>query len=330
MAYPLKTRTSIYYIFFLLGIFCLSLSTAHAQRLRRTKAVKPKETEGYVSIGGFLAAFNYSGDIPSGLEFTRPGLGVYVSRKIGPRSHARLSLAYGRIEADDFSSDPGSGTYARNLHFRNDILEVTLTGTWEFASSYGRHDRRAGFTPYLFWGVGLFHHNPQARLPTSLGQDWVDLQPLGTEGQGQPGYDDPYGKIQFTMPLGIGLKWAINDRLDFGIETGVRLTFFDYLDDVSGEYPELDDLDNPLSVIFANRTLEPQAARVREPRELGEAQAQFGIDSYTGANGANFQTLGSFRRGQSTRGNPNSNDYYFVTAFKLSYIIDVGLKCPSF
>ena len=227
---------------FLLSGVCLT-DFAEAQRKpRRSRSLTTKSTEGYVSAGFHIGAMNYFGDIPSGFTFTRPGGGVFIMRKISPRAHIRLSLSVGRLEGDDFESEENSGTYARNLHFRNDILELTLTNTLDLIGSYGKYQKRAPFTPYLFYGIGLVHHNPKAKIPVNQGNEWIELQPLGTEGQGRPGYGDPYSKIQLALPLGLGLKWSINDRMDIAIESGVRFTFFDHLDDVSGQYPDLDDL----------------------------------------------------------------------------------------
>ncbi|MDX2301602.1 MAG: DUF6089 family protein [Microscillaceae bacterium] len=308
--------------------FCVQ---AEAQRKpSRSSSFPSRETEGYVSAGFQLNAMNYFGDIPSGVSFTRPGAGVFVMRKISPRSHLRLSLNWGRLEGDDFSSAENSGTYARNLHFRNDIVELTLVNTWDLIGSYGKYRKRVPFTPFLFFGFGLIHHNPQAKIILNQSTEWVDLQPLGTEGQGRPGYDAPYSKIQLVLPLGVGFKWSVNERLDIAIESGIRFTFFDHLDDVSGEYPNLDDLGNPLAASLSNRTLESVSARTNSTRNLEQAIAQFGVDAYIGFDGIRYETLGSFRRGESTRGNPSSHDLYFTTGIHFSYIINVGLKCPQF
>ncbi len=316
---------------FIFSYFFLNTWALQAQRLRKTRALRSRSaTEGYVSVGFQLNAMNYVGDIPSDITFTRPGLSIFLERKLGPRTQARLSYTWGRILGDDFSASEESGTYARNLHFRNDIQELALLLTYDLVPSFGKYGRRALFTPYFIGGIALFHHNPQAKIPVEQGNDWVSLQPLGTEGQGRPGYDDPYGKIQFAVPLGLGFRFALTERLDFGIESAVRFTFFDYLDDVSNEYPELDELGNPLVAALANRTLEEVAARAGEPRDLEAAIARFGQETYVGFDGQTYRTLGSFRRGQSTRGNPNTKDIYIVTGFHLKYIINVGLKCPDF
>ncbi|GAB4395254.1 MAG: hypothetical protein OHK0053_01440 [Microscillaceae bacterium] len=321
-----KTGLS-FFVLLLLGAFHL----LPAQRSRLPASAKARITEGYVSVALQVNAFHYTGDIPSGLSMTRPGLTAYLSRKLSPHLHARLGLSWGRIEGDDFLTAENSGTYARNLHFRNDLAELSLMGVWEFIPSFGKHGRRAGFSPYLFGGLALVHHNPQAKIPTTLGDEWADLQPLGTEGQGRPGYAAPYSKVQWAFPVGLGLTWALNKRWNLGVETSVRFMFFDYLDDVSGQYPHLYDLGNPLAVALSNRTLEATNARNGAARNLEAVSGRFGAPiSYIGFDGQVYETVPSFERGQSTRGNPQSRDMYFVTGIHLSYIINVGLKCPQF
>ncbi|NJO03341.1 MAG: hypothetical protein HC880_18125 [Bacteroidia bacterium] len=188
-------------LFFFILLLMAGSPQALAQRLKKTKPLRSGETEGYVSAGFQLNALNYFGDVPADFRFTRPGIGAYLSRKLGPRIHANLTLSWGRLEGDDFSTDETSLTYARNLHFRNDILEIVTTASYDLIASYGKHQRRAPFYPHIsFLGVGLIHHNPRARTPLDQGNDWIDLQPLATEGQGRPGYAKPYSKIQLVLP----------------------------------------------------------------------------------------------------------------------------------
>ena len=78
--------------------------------------------------------------------------------------------------------------------------------------------------------------NPQAE--NSNGQ-WVDLQPLGTEGQGTTAYPDrkKYSRTQIALPMGGGVKFTLNDRLNLMLSFSGRKTYTDYLDDVSTTYP---------------------------------------------------------------------------------------------
>jgi hypothetical protein len=101
--------------------------------------------------------------------------------------------------------------------------------------------------------LGVFKFNPKAYFEYnaaihdridpngSLAQydgKWVELQPLGTEGQETTKYNDKrrYGLTQVSIPIGMGYKTQLNEDWALGIEFGVRKTFTDYLDDVSTIY----------------------------------------------------------------------------------------------
>ena len=90
----------------------------------------------------------------------------------------------------------------------------------------------------------------------------VDLQPLGTEGQGLAEYPDRefYNLTQFSIPLGAGVKYALTDQINLGFEIGIRKTFTDYIDDVSLTYADeviLAENRGAQTVALANRTGSP-------------------------------------------------------------------------
>ncbi len=99
---------------------------------------------------------------------------------------------------------------------------------------FGR--RKYRFAPYLFGGVGFFHFNPRAKY----NNEWVNLRNIGTEGQGLPQYPNrkKYFPVQVAIPLGIGIKYNYTRQISFSFEYGYRLTFTDYIDDVSKTYPD--------------------------------------------------------------------------------------------
>ena len=103
--------------------------------------------------------------------------------------------------------------------------------------------------PYIFTGVSVFHINPKAKLNGT----WYDLQPLGTEGQGIDPSQKPYSLWQFSIPIGIGFKYAFDKQWGIGLEYGIRKTFTDYIDDVSTNY-YVPDANGPIAVGLANRT----------------------------------------------------------------------------
>ena len=105
-----------------------------------------------------------------------------------------------------------------------------------------------------FMGLAYTSMKPQA----SYKGNWYELQPLGTEGQGTSIGGDKYNTNIFAMPLGVGIKFNIYAIFGFSMEWGVRRTFTDYFDDISGKYvdPEiLQDENGTTSSVLADQSL---------------------------------------------------------------------------
>ena len=240
-----------------------------------------------IEVGLMAGISTYQGDLsPSNLKtsFSAPhaAIGIFVRKNINYFLTGRVSINYGTVSGDDAKEGRN-----RNLSFRSDLLEFSLTGEWNILG-FQPYALERVFTPYLFGGVAFFHYNPRAKYEG----EWVELQPLGTEGQGLPDFDPKYKLIDFAIPFGIGVKYAINDTWNVGLEFGLRKTFTDHLDDVSGAYVDEDLLLNgngELAVIMANRTGEPV-------------------------------------QGGTLRGNPDNDDWYLITGLSVSYnFLDNGL-----
>ena len=288
----------------------------------------------YSSIGGGLCGMNYFGDIvPKNrfgsfdIGFTRPQLSFTYSRKFHPRFAVKGTFSWGRLQGDDFSSadpsDDESGVfrYARNLHFRNDIKELTVVGIVDLFENRGTFLKRPQLIPYAFLGIGLFHHNPKARTPQSEGNEWVALKPLNTE-------DRSYSLIQPVVPLGLGLRYRLNRNFDVAFEIGYRYTFTDYLDDVSGNYKAFENFDDPLAAMMSNRTGEAVSALDGSAREPVYNTLYGGTESVT-VGDKTFPVARGVKEGE-TRGNSADNDIYIVYGFHVTYILYKGMRSPKF
>jgi hypothetical protein len=308
---------------------------------------------GYLSVGGSVGIMNYFGDlnplaqyVTTDIRGTRPSIGINVQRKFSPRLIARVGLSWGRLSGDDFrAADPNDERhryrYIRNAHFRNDIYELSFGITYDLFPSRFTYYRRANWTPYVTAGIAVFYHNPMAKTPVDLGNQWTYLRPLSTEGQGivrsqnspYPGgpaagtsYGKPYSLIQPAVPVGVGVRFKLNDRWDLSAEICYRILFTDFIDDVSGNYANPSDLPggaNGLSAKMANRTNELIAARNGADR-APTRQALLQQLGYTNDRFAGFGNDGD------KRGEPNNPDVYIFTGFHLTRIIGVGLRCPKF
>ena len=196
----------------------------------------------HFEVGATIGGSNYLGDLtPSGLWTslgeTHLSVGGFVRYNFLGWFAFRGSVNYGNIAASDSRATDEFFRQQRNLSFRSDIFEVALTAEINILK-YLAYNRRRPFSPYIFGGIAVFTHNPKALYEG----EWYALQPLGTEGQGLPGYQNKYQLTQFSIPMGFGIKYTHNDNWNLGFEFGMRKTFTDYLDDVSQYYPDLDEL----------------------------------------------------------------------------------------
>jgi len=262
-----------------------------------------------LEAGIMVGLSNYQGDLgPDELSQSFSNLhaayGGFLRYNINNHLTARFNIFHGKISGEDASSDT-PGRQARNLSFRNNILEFGLTAEFNILG-FQPYNLERVFSPYIFAGFAVFRHNPEAFFEG----EWVELQPLGTEGQGLSDEPDKafYKLTRFAIPIGGGVKYAINDKWNVGLEGGVRRALTDYLDDVSTTYPNLETLS----------------------RERGELAASLSNRSTT-------PTVAGQGRGDSS-----NNDWYFMGGITISYNFGdnglVGIRgknrkksgCPTF
>lgn len=210
---------------------CYLFSQNGNKRLPRPIKVSPKSSE----IGVFLGGSYYTGDLnPSGHfnRFTHPAIGGLYRINFNQRISAKAIASYGKIEGDDAYSKSESHRN-RNLSFRSELMEFALEGEFNFLPYTTGNRRLSTITPYVFAGVAVYRFNPQGFYK----DQWYSLQPLGTEGQGSVFTNKKtYSLTQFSIPFGVGVKFNTAKRIGINLEWGLRKTYTDYLDDVSGKY----------------------------------------------------------------------------------------------
>ncbi len=200
-------------------------------------------------LGLSLGMGGYDGDLgPSTISGRvaqlKPAIGVYgrvpVSERIGVSAYVQRY----RIHGDDANR---TSTAGRNLSFQSSVMEFGAV-----AEVYPLGIDMA-IAPYLSVGAAVYRFNPETEFNGRL----VELQPLGTEGQGMPGFARRYGLTRFAIPLGLGVRMPFGDAWVIGAEARGRMTFFDHLDDVSGNYVNYYELvqgNGSLSAALADRT----------------------------------------------------------------------------
>jgi len=186
---------------------------------------------------GFIGGISYyTGDLnTTHFNNSLPFGGIVIRKNIDRRFSYKAELLYLNIAGDDRKDATDTIAIDRGLHFRSSVFE--LSGQIEFNFlPFESGNVLHTWTPFVYTGLSFFHFNPQAENKEGL---WVDLQELGTEGQGSTSFPErtKYPLAQLAIPLGGGLKIAVNPSFNIILEYGVRKTFTDYLDDVSKTYP---------------------------------------------------------------------------------------------
>ena len=251
-------------------------------------------------LGIFGGLSNYQGDLTDKpYKSSKAAFGITGTFPITQRFSIRSGLTFGKIAGADSLSDQAD-LKARNLSFQSKIAEFSVMGEYNIFNI-----DQIRWTPYIFAGLAVFHFDPYTYDESGI---QTYLKPLTTEGQGLPGYaGKPYALTQFAIPFGGGIKYAISDKVQIGLEAGLRKTFTDYLDDVSTGYAD--------------------------PADLLTGNGQKSVDlSYRGDEvGFPDYPVKGF-----TRGNPKSKDYYYFTGLHISFAIgsgdgrsEKGYGCPK-
>jgi hypothetical protein len=203
--------------------------------------------------------------------------------------------------AGDDSNTTEPFRYNRNLSFRAPMYE--LSGMLQYylmreEPGMKSHFIKQKFTMnlYVFLGVGINYFNPQAKYNGS----WVNLQPLGTEGQGIDGQPAPYSRVTAVIPMGFGLSKKCWTYWMLGLEFSYRKTFSDYIDDVSTVYYNNDK-------IYSERG--EMAAYLADPSH-----------GYYIDNNGNEVPLNSTSEGLQ-RGDPEDKDAYLTGSVTVRYFL---------
>jgi hypothetical protein len=216
----------------------------------------------------------YIGDLNPTRHYPRnlkPAGGLFYRYNFNDRYAFRLQGLYTKLQAADANSTD-SLQLRRNLSFRTSLFEASALLEINFLKYRGLGKDSHSWTPYVFVGLAYFRMDPQGQL----GDTWYDLQPLGTEGQGSTAGGEPYKLDVMSIPFGVGFKFALTDRLDLGVEWGLRRTYTDYLDDVSGVYVDNAQLSfetGPITAALADRS-DLRESGLNTGRARGDSQTR--------------------------------------------------------
>lgn len=261
------------------------------------------------SVGGMNCLTDLGGRKGVGKRFVKDMIlrntklcgSIYASATYRNAVTLRLEGTFGQIQAYDSIlkgvKTTTFGRYERNLSFRSNISEISLAAEihpLHFINWEDRNREPPRLSPYITAGIGYFSFNPQAKL----GNKWVDLQPLSTEGQGFAEYPSrkPYDLKQVCFPVGAGVRYELSPLFNIRFEFVYRILTTDYLDDVSRWYVDPSLYPN----YFSGSKLTNALLLNDRHQELDPGYITFPGDQ---------------------RGDPKNNDAYFSANVKIGLIL---------
>ncbi len=246
--HALKLRNKL--IFSALFTILLSTNGKAQSQFEVGFSVSTMQYEGEIG-GRFPYIYN---DLHNPTSRARIGGGVNFGYHLTDFISLRGSLLVGSVQAADALLKPDIDPavvykLTRNMSFRSGITELGVAAEfYPLPVIFKRYGQNLGrFNPYIVGGINVFKFNPKSIYIDRTGAvSWVDLKPLRTEGQGMPIANAPkeYSLTSFSFPIGIGVRFNINESTSIALEWMNRTTSTDYLDDVSGRYIDNAEFDN--------------------------------------------------------------------------------------
>lgn len=158
-----------------------------------------------LGLGGYLGDFN--GNLTKNLQ---PMASAVVRRVFNPYMGLRLSVGHATMKGASADAETYYPDYAAQPYtFENKLYDVSLAFEYNFwPYGTGRDYRGAKrLVPFVFAG---------------LGGTYVDT--------------GDKGKMALNVPLGIGLKYKVAERVNLGLEWALHLAQSDELDGVKDPY----------------------------------------------------------------------------------------------
>jgi hypothetical protein len=211
--------------FLSLCLFLLTFLTANSQ-----SSLIPK-----YEIGVHLGTFIYQGDLtPNDLgafNTMKPGFGISATRNINSFYAIRLQLLRGSLRGDDATYDEPSWRQQRNLNFTTPVTELSLQAVRNIIGLMPNEAGIINFSPYIFGGLSYSFLN--------IKRDWsqFDYSHFASETAVINGLNEDINhsvpKGIFSIPIGLGVRYGITEKLSFSLEGTYRILDTDYLDGFS-------------------------------------------------------------------------------------------------
>lgn len=184
-------------------------------------------------IGIGAGIFVYQGDLTpeTAGAFKSPGFAfnVFYNRLLSRSFSLRTNLAHGKLMADDGNYKTPAWRKERAFRFGARVTEISEQLVWNIlGNNYGE---RKIISPYLFGGIGLSSLRI-TRDWRNFNYDYFAGEPTLLEGLAEDSVHTLPGTIA-VLPIGLGIRYPITDKLSIMAEASYRFTFTDYIDGFS-------------------------------------------------------------------------------------------------
>ncbi len=161
-------------------------------------------------VGPALGMSGYLGEANTSNLWKRPGLvaGGVIRYILNSRWAFKGNLIYANIKGDtrgQQSQFPDGHHYS----FSSSVYDLSAQAEFNFFhfGSGARYKQYKRISPYMVAGIGLAYASTKGR-----------------------------SEVAFTIPLGIGVKYKIKERLNIGLEFTMRKSFGDKIDNLNDLY----------------------------------------------------------------------------------------------
>lgn len=155
-------------------------------------------------VGPVVGIAGYLGDLNESNMYKHPGIagGGIFRYVLNSRWAFKGNLVYARLSGD--SRDLGNQfVHEEPIKFSTNAVDLSATAEFNFFH-FGigpRYKNYKRITPYMTLGLGL-----------------------------TAGFGKGYSNVSFTLPMGVGVKYKLKERLNLGFEFTMRKDFGDGLD----------------------------------------------------------------------------------------------------
>ena len=190
----------------------------------------PVRAQNTSEVGFGLGAMNYRGEVSPTyqLQNHRPAFTAFYRRDVSAPVTLRGSLTAGLLRADDGNVTSSSGGVPplqayRQVNTKGRLAEASAVLEYNFLDYHYRTDK-VHFTPYLFVGVAVFY-----ATTTTVSNNPALAAAFNRQGS----------LLGVAIPAGAGLKYALSEHFNLGLEMGARKAFTDRLDHLDTQDPLL-------------------------------------------------------------------------------------------